>query len=123
MSLQLELSDLSHLEKIQSVLERNDPRRQFAPLGMHQLTIADDAVDDLVATVERQLTRVGRSVGRESRIRLIADTVPILRAGQNLKDLVFSRLAERFAVERVILSDGHPEIGRASCRERVSLVV
>ena len=110
MSLQLELSDLNRLEKIQTALERNDPRKQFAPLGMHQLTIADDAVDDLVAAVKRQLARVGRTSGRESRIGLIADTVSIMRAGRNLKDLVFDQLAERFTVQRITLSDGHPAL-------------
>ena len=110
MALQLTLSDLTRLEKIQSALERNDPRRQFAPLGMHRLIIAEGAVDDLIETVERQLARVGRDVGRKTRIRLIADSVPIMRAGQNLKDLVFSRLAERFEVTRVTLDDGHPTL-------------
>ena len=110
MPLQLELSDLSRLDKIQSALERNDPRRQFSPLGMHQLTIADNAVGDLVGTVERQLARVGKKAGRESRIRLIADNVPILRAGRNLKDQLFSQLAEHFTVARVTVTDGHPAL-------------
>ena len=121
MSLQLELSDLSRLEKIQSALERNDPRRQFAPLGMRQLTIADDAVDDLVGAVERQLARVGQKASRKSRIRLIADNVVILRAGHNLKDQVFSQLAEHFTVERVTVTDGHPAL-HADETDRKSVV-
>lgn len=110
MPLHLDLSDLTRLDKIRNVLTDNDPRRQFAPLGMQQLTIAEDAVDDLIATVERHLAKAGRSVGPQSRIRLIADTVAILRDGRNLKDLVFDRLAARFEVKRVTLSDDHPAL-------------
>ena len=110
MPLQLELSDLTRLDKIQNVLASNDLRRQFAPLGMQQLTIGEGAVDDLIATVERHLARAGRKVGPESRIRLIADTIAIMRDGRHLKDMVFDRLAERFEVKRVTLSDGHPSL-------------
>lgn len=107
MSLDLRLSDLTRLDKIEGALARNDPRGQFTSLGINQLIIADDAIDELIETVERQLSRVGRAPGPKCRLRLIADTVPIMRQGQNLKDLVFNRLAERFAVQRVTLDDGH----------------
>ncbi len=107
MTLQLRLSDLAHLDKIQRVLSDNDPRRQFAALGMQQVIVAENAVDDLVPAIEREFARVGRDAGPERRIHMVADTVAIQRDGRNLKDLVFARLAERFTVERVTLSDGH----------------
>lgn len=110
MSLQLTLSDLNNLDKIRSALAANDAREQFAPLGMGELTIAEDAIERLVATVERQLTRAGRKPGPQTRVRLVADTVAILRDGGNLKDLVFDQLAARFDVKRVILDDGHPAL-------------
>ena len=110
MSLPLSLADLTHLDRIQSVLEDNDPRRQFVRLGMDQLMIGEDAVDELIATIDRQFARVGLASGPERRVHLMADNVAIMRGGRNLKDLVFSRLAERFAVERVTLSDGHPSM-------------
>ena len=106
MSLQLELADLAHLGKIREVLAANDPRGQFSPLGMDQLVIAADAVDRLVETVAAQLTRVGRP-GPGRRVKLIADKVAIQRGGQDLKQLVATRLAERFEVSRITLDDGH----------------
>ena len=110
MPLDLALSDLNHLDRIRDALSRNDPRGQFTALGMDRLTIADDAVDGLVAAVERQLGRAGRPATPETRIRLVADAVTIRRDGRDLKADVFAALAERFAVERVTLDDGHPAL-------------
>ncbi len=110
MPLQFELSDLNHLDKIQSALSNNDPRQQFTPLGMDQLVIAEDALDGLIGAVERQMAKAGRTAGPESRIHLMADSVAIMRAGQNLKDVVFDRLAQRYDVKRVTLNDGHPTL-------------
>lgn len=107
MPLQLKLSDLAHLGRIKSALSGNDPRQQFAALGMQQVSVAENAVDDLIPAVKRELARAGLDADLKRRIHMVADTVAILRDGQNLKDLVFARLAECFAVERVILSDGH----------------
>lgn len=110
MTLQLQLSDLTHLDKIRAVLDGNDPRGQFSAIGMDELVIAEDALGDLVGTVERQLSRSGRAAGRQSRIHLLADAVSIQRDGQPLKDLVFDRLAARFDVRRVTLTDAHPTL-------------
>ena len=107
MTLQLKLSDLEHLDRIRSVLSDNDSRRQFAPLGMQQVTVAENAVDDLIPAIKRELARVGRDADPKCRIHMVADTVAIWRDGRNLKDQVFARLAECFTAERVILSDGH----------------
>ncbi len=108
MPLDLDLSDLNRLDRIRDALSRNDPRHQFTALGMDRLTISDDAVEGLVAAVERQLERAGRPAAAETRVRVVADTVAILRDGRNLKDDVFARLAERFDAVRVTLDDGHP---------------
>lgn len=110
MTLQLRLADLARLDKIQDALAKNDPRGQFAALGMQQVVVAENAVDELVPAVERELRRVGRKADGKTQIRLIADDVVILRGGERLKDLVFERLAERFSVERITLTDGHPAL-------------
>lgn len=110
MSLNLELADLTRLNAIRGALESNDARKQFAHLGIGELTIADSAVDTLIDAVDRQLTVAGRSAGPRTRLRLIADDVVIMRGGVALKDLVFDRLSERFDVERVTLNDGHPAL-------------
>jgi len=107
MPLQLELSDLTRLDKIQAALAGHDAQKRFSPLGMHELVIADDALDGLVGAVERQLARAGREVGPTSRIRLVADPVRIVREGRDLKEAVFGCLTERFDVERVVIDDGH----------------
>ena len=110
MNLKLEYADLARLEKIREALEANDPQRHFAPLGMHQLTIATDAIDALTAAVARELERAGRTAGRASRVCVLADAVPIMRAGHNLKELVFDRLSQHFDVERLTLTDSHPKL-------------
>ena len=107
MTLQLKLSDLAHLDRIKSALSGNDPRRQFSTLGMQQVTVAENALDDLIPAIKRELARVGRGADQKRRIHMVADTVAISRDGQNLKDLVFAQLAEHFSAERVTLRDGH----------------
>ncbi len=110
MSLHLKLSDLAHLDRIKNALSDNDPRRQFSTLGMQQVTVDENAVNDLIPAVMREFTRVGLEVVPARRIHLVADNVDIMRDGNNLKDLVYSRLAQHFTVERVVLSDGHPAL-------------
>ena len=107
MTLNLRLSDLANLDKIKSALSDNGSRRQFAPLGMQQVIIAENALDELIPAIKRELARVGRVADPKLRVHMVADTVVIQRDGRNLKDFVFVQLAERFAAERVTLSDGH----------------
>lgn len=106
--LQLTLSDLTNLDNIRNALTANDPKKQFSSLDMQQLIIADDAIDSLIATVNHHLARAGIVADRGTVVRMVCDDSIILREGQNLKDLVFGQLAENFATERVILTDGHP---------------
>jgi glycerol-1-phosphate dehydrogenase [NAD(P)+] len=110
MTLQLELSDLAHLDKIRSALSSNDPRKQFATLGMQQILIAEDAVDQLIPTIEQQLKRVGRNGIKQRQVHLIADAVVIERDGKNLKDMLYQRLTNRFSVRRITLRDEHPAL-------------
>lgn len=108
MTLQLRLSDLAQLDNIRRTLAANDARGQFAALGMQQVIIAENAVDELIPAIGRELARVGRDAGPARRVCMIGDTVAIRRDGQNLKEFVFAWLSERFAAERVTLSDSHP---------------
>lgn len=120
MPLEFAISDLTRLDKIRSALAQNDPRGQFAHLGMGELALGDDAVDALVPAVERQLRRAGREPGPGTRIRLIADPVAIMRDGQKLKDLVFERLSKSFDVRRVTLDDGHPVLHASDAMQDIA---
>lgn len=107
MTLHLKLSDLAHLDKIKKALADNDPKGQFATLGMRQVSITENAVDDLIPAIKREFARVGLEADKKRRLHMVADDVTILRDSKNLKDTVFARLAEHFSPERVTLSDGH----------------
>jgi glycerol-1-phosphate dehydrogenase [NAD(P)+] len=110
MSLPLDLSDLTRLDRIRGVLAERDARGQFGTLGIDQLVIDEDALADLAGVVERQLIRAGRPAGPRTRIDVLADPVLIRRDGQDLKAMVASGLAARFDVRRVTLDDGHPAL-------------
>ena len=110
MPLPLELSDLTRLDRIRSVLAERDPRGQFGSLDIDQLVVDEDALAGLVETVERQLRRTGRAAGSQARVDVLADPVLIRRDGQDLKALVAERLSARFDVRRTTLDDGHPTL-------------
>lgn len=110
MSLNLTLSDLSQLDKIRRVLEKNDPRGQFETLGMKDLLISDTVLDSLTAVIDKHLIEAGSPAGRDAQVRLVVDPVTITRHGQDLKETVFRQLAERYNVKRVVLDDGHSEL-------------
>ena len=107
MPIDLQLSDLARLDRIREVLAQNDPRGQFAALGINEIALSDDAIDGLAAIVDRQLAAAGMA-GQRARIRLIVDPVTIRRSGQDLKAEVARVLALRHDVVSVVLDDGHP---------------
>ena len=107
MALNLALSDLSRLDKIRAALANDEHHARFSDLGMDQLTVDEGASDDLVATLERQLRRAGLEPGPNRRVCVIVDDVVILRNGESLKDLLLARLAAKFEVSRIVLTDGH----------------
>lgn len=108
MSLDIQLSDISRLDRIREVLAENDPRGQFTQLGMHALQIGDNVLDGLEETLARLLIACGRPDDRTARVVMMADPVVILRNGQPLKDRVMDLLDARFDATAVILDDGHP---------------
>ncbi len=110
MPLPLELSDLTRLDKIRSVLAQRDARGQFGSLDIDQLVVDEDALGGLVEAVERQLRRGGRTAGSQPRVDVLADPVPIRRDGQDLKAMVADRLAARFDVRRITIDDGYPTL-------------
>ena len=106
--LALVLDDLARLDTIRKALADNDPRGQFAALGMQELLISDHAVAALVEVVARQLALANRPAGRGAKLRLMVDPVTILRNGRDLKADVLAQLAAAFDVMQVVLDDGHP---------------
>lgn len=107
MALDLRLSDLSHLDRIREVLAANDPRGQFATLGMTELSIGDSVLDRLIPVIDDLLAAAGRTAGA-ARVAMIADPVVIHREGQPLKDTVLGLLQTRFDAYPAIIDDGHP---------------
>ncbi|TNF17907.1 MAG: iron-containing alcohol dehydrogenase [Rhodobacteraceae bacterium] len=108
MSLDIQLSDISRLDRIREVLAANDPRGQFTALGMQDLQIGDDVLDALAGITGHLLVAAGRSDDRTARVVMMADPVVILRGGQPLKPAVMARLDARFTTTAAILDDGHP---------------
>lgn len=107
MPIDLQLSDLSQLDRIRDVLAANDPRGQFATLGISELSIGDTVLDSLVAVTAGLLEKAGRPTGRAARIVMMADPVAIRRDGRLLKDEVLALLRSRFHAYPAIVDDGH----------------
>lgn len=105
--LSLTLSDLTQLVNIRAVLSANDTHNQFANLGIHQLLIADGAVEKIVETVKQQLRRVGISADHGTAVFMVADDKAITWQGRNLKDFIFAQLKASFQATQVILKDEH----------------
>jgi glycerol-1-phosphate dehydrogenase [NAD(P)+] len=107
MALDLQLSDLSQLDRIREVLAANDPRGQFATLGITELSIGDSVLDSLVPVTAELLQRAGRPAGATAKVLMIADPVVIRRDGTPLKETVMDLLRGRFAATPAIIDDGH----------------
>lgn len=105
--LDVSLADLGHLDRIRDALRRNDPRAQFEPLGLREITVSTDILPGLVETVARHLEAAGIAPDKSARVFMMVDPVTIRRDGADLKQAVFDRLAERFDATWVTLDDGH----------------
>lgn len=106
MLLGLSIDDLSHLDRINAAMKRNDPRGQFADLGMKDVIIAENVLDHLIDVVARHITEAGGPGHRGADIRVVVDPVVIRRAGRDLKADVIALLSRRHRVSRVELDDG-----------------
>ena len=104
MSLGLTIADLSHLDRIDAAMKRNDPRGQFADLGMKEVIIAEDVLAVLPDVVARHIAAAGRP--ERADIRVVVDPVTILRAGRDLKADVIALLSRSHNVSRVEMDDG-----------------
>lgn len=108
MTLDLTLDDLSRLDRIRDVLQRNDPNDQFAALDMEEVRISDSVLDELIAVVEYHLGRADRAHGLGANVCMMCDPVTIKRGSQDLKALVEDSLSGAFALTKVVLDDGQP---------------
>jgi glycerol-1-phosphate dehydrogenase [NAD(P)+] len=105
MSLDLSIADLSNLERIDAALKQNDPKGQFADLGLKEVIIAENTLEVLPEVISRHLIAAGHS-GQGADIRVVVDPVLILRAGRDLKTQVVDLLSKTHSVTRVVMDDG-----------------
>ncbi|MFI7481512.1 iron-containing alcohol dehydrogenase [Kocuria sp. M1R5S2] len=96
------------VEPVQSLLREIDPRNELPPCGLQRLLLGSNAVSAVASTVQELLA--GRETTGRPRVVLLVDRTPILRSGEDLKDLVEQQLRERFEVERTVLDDGQQEL-------------
>src|SRR3990167_6865869 len=91
MSLGLTIADLSNLNRIDAAMQRNDPRGQFARLGMKEVIVADNVLELLPEALARQLVAAGKPASGAV-VCVVVDPVRILRAGRDLKADVIAAL-------------------------------
>ena len=105
MSLGLTIADLSHLDRIEAAMQKNNPRGQFASIGMKEVIIAENVLGDLLAVVS---SHIGASGGptQGAEVRVVVDPVRIKRAGRDLKADVIALLSQQHSVQVVELDDG-----------------
>lgn len=105
MSLGLTIADLSNLNRIDAAMQRNDPRGQFARLGMKEVIVADNVLEVLSDVLARQLAAADKPVSGAV-VCVVVDPVRILRAGRDLKADVIAALEQTHRVRLVELDDG-----------------
>ncbi|MFF0268482.1 iron-containing alcohol dehydrogenase [Kribbella sp. NPDC004536] len=74
-----------------------------AAIGLRTVVIGANALDDLMSVVDSLL------VGPRRTVLLVMDAVQYRRCGQDLKDLVASRLSTRHLVRRAVLGGDTPQ--------------
>jgi glycerol-1-phosphate dehydrogenase [NAD(P)+] len=98
------------VEPVQSLLREIDPQNELPPCGLQRLLLGSNAVSAVTSTVHELLAETGRASRDRPRVALLVDRTPILRSGENLKNLVENQLRERFDVVRTVLDDGQQEL-------------
>ena len=100
------------VEPVHELLAQVDPERELAPCGLRRLVLGSGALTAVAITVEELLSAPDRAPagGGRPRVVLLVDRTPILRRGQDVKDVVHAQLAERFDVVRTVLDDGHADL-------------
>lgn len=95
-------ADPTALDAVREALAGSDPDGKLSPIGMSRIEIGPEALDLLAETVS-ELTRGARVV-------LVADATPMLRNGEDLKELVASTLGARFELERSVIGARRSEL-------------
>lgn len=94
---------------LSALLADVDADQQLAPCGIRRLVLGPGTVHTVAETVAELLPTTA-GVGQRPRVVVLVDGTPILRGGDDLKDLVQHSLQERFDVRRVVLQDEHDEL-------------
>jgi glycerol-1-phosphate dehydrogenase [NAD(P)+] len=108
MSSTLRLTDLTDLAGLRRELKSLDPDSRLAPLDMLRVVISEDAHLKVKAAVAEALEEAGKS--RSAQIVVLADTTPIKRGADSLRQLVGQQLEGSFAVRIETLDDGHDKL-------------
>jgi glycerol-1-phosphate dehydrogenase [NAD(P)+] len=101
------------VEPVHPLLDEVDPDNVLAPCGLRRLVLGSQAVTSLADTLEELMGETSDSWAsglRRPRVALLVDRTPILRNGEDVKDLIEAQLGQRFDVRRTVLDDGHQEL-------------
>jgi glycerol-1-phosphate dehydrogenase [NAD(P)+] len=98
----LSRADPANLDALREALASSDPDGKLNPIGMSRIEIGPEALDVLVETVS-ELTR-------SERVVLVADTTPVYRDGEELKERVARTLSESFEFEHAVIGADRKEL-------------
>lgn len=98
------------IEPVQALLDDVDPEGQLPPCGLRRLVLGSGAIGAVADTVSELLEEGEGADANRPSVLLMVDPTPILRGGDDVKDLVEQQLRARFDVRRAVLDDGQPEL-------------
>ena len=97
------------MDEVRSLLAAADPAQELAPCGLRHLVLGHEVLEQ-VGEIVAGLLGPTSAGGPRPRVALLVDRTRIVRAGEDVKDLVEALLAARFDVTRTVLDDGHAEL-------------
>lgn len=94
------------MDEVRALLAEHDGAGELAACPMRSVLLGNGVLEQVPATVAELLGE--RAEG--ARVVLLVDRATITRGGVDAKQSTYSHLAKRFATQRVVLDDGHPEL-------------
>jgi glycerol-1-phosphate dehydrogenase [NAD(P)+] len=98
----LSSADPTDLDGLREALAASDPDGELSPISISRIEISEGALDVLTETVS--------SLTRGNRVVLVADTTPISRDGEDLKERISRTLSENFELERLVMDASGGEL-------------
>lgn len=103
-------ADPTDLDGLRRALRSADPEGRLCPIGMKRIEIGPDTVRLLPEVVFDLVGDARRGERGGESVVLVTDSTAKLRDGENLVGLAERLLAGHFAVERVVIGEGHAEL-------------